>query len=123
LLIFLLFSTQFIRIKKITSLLELPNCKKALGIVALQCGPWGRPAGAGGANSCEARRSLAGEGRGEGVLFGSSVGEERLPVGRAPAANGGGHGGFGSGEVRARSGLMEAGESSVGAHGHSGVLK
>jgi hypothetical protein len=71
---------------------------------------------------------LAGEGRGKGarvarVLFGSSVGEERLPVGSAPAASGGGRGGFGSGEVRARSGLMGAGESSVGAHGHSGVLK
>jgi hypothetical protein len=109
--------------------LELPNCKKALGKnCCFAMWPLGRPAGAGGANSGEARRSLAGEGRGKGarvarVLFGSSVGEERLPVGSAPAASGGGRGGFGSGEVRARSGLMGAGESSVGAHGHSGVLK
>jgi hypothetical protein len=37
--------------------------------------------------------------------------------------DGGGRGGLGSGEVRARSGLKAAEEASVGAHGHVGVLK
>jgi hypothetical protein len=52
-------------------------------------------AGTAWANSGEAHRSLAGEGCEEGlgvtrVLFGSSVGGERLLVGGAPAASGGG---------------------------------
>jgi hypothetical protein len=67
-------------------------------------------AGAAWANSGEARRSLAGEGREEGlgvtrVLFGSSVGWERLPMGGAPAANGGGRRGCLTCEVGARLGL------------------
>jgi hypothetical protein len=63
--------------------------------VALQCGPWGRPAGAGEANSGEARRSLAGQGLGKGarvtrVRFGGADGGEKPPVGGAPATGGGG---------------------------------
>jgi hypothetical protein len=70
----------------------------------------GAVADAGWANSGEARRSLAGEGREEGlgvtrVLFGSSVGGERLPVGGTPAASGGGRCGCPTDEVGARLGL------------------
>jgi hypothetical protein len=87
---------QFTRIRKITSLFELPNCKKALGKnLFLAMWPLGRPAGAAGAIPDELAAGLAGEGRGKGllatrVLFGNSVGGERLPVGGAPAASGGG---------------------------------
>jgi hypothetical protein len=75
----------------------------------------GAVAGAGWANSCEACWSLAGEGREEGlgvtrVLFGSSVGGERLPVGGAPAASGGGRRGCPTDEVGLSWGCERGGE-------------
>jgi hypothetical protein len=77
--------------------------------------PLGAVAGAGWANSGEARRILAGEGHEEGlgvtrVLFGSSVGGERRPVGGAPAASGGGSAGVVNGAASyGREGEVEEG--------------
>jgi hypothetical protein len=89
-------------------LFELPLCREALGkILGFAMWSLGAVAGAVGANSGDARRSLAGEGWGRSlwatrVLFGHLVGGERRPVGGAPAASGGGRGGLCSGEARAR---------------------
>jgi hypothetical protein len=84
--------------------------------VALQCGPWGRPAGAAGAIPGEVRRSLAGEGLGKGarvtrVRFGGSDGGEKPPVG--------GHAG---GQGRWPPQLLMPGEGGSGglAHGTAG---
>jgi hypothetical protein len=92
-------------------LFELRLCREALGKnFCFAMWPLGRPAGACCANSGEPRWSLAGEGREEGlgvtrVLFGNSVGGERLSVGGAPAASGGGRRGCPTGEAGARLGL------------------
>jgi hypothetical protein len=102
---------QFTRTRKITSLFELPIRSQALKkILFFAMWPLGAVAGAGWANSGEACQSLAGEGREEGlgvtrVLFGSLVSGERLQVGGAPVASGGGRRGCPTGEVGARLGL------------------
>jgi hypothetical protein len=95
-LIFLRFSTQFTRIRKITSLFELPICRKAPGKkFCFAMWPLGRPGGAGGANFGELVAGLAGEGRGKGLgLLGAGLRAwlGRGVAGRAgtPAAKGGG---------------------------------
>jgi hypothetical protein len=102
-------------------LFELPLCTEALGKnFCFAMWPLGRPAGAGWENSGEARWSLAGEGREEGlgvtrVLFGNSVSGERLPVGGAPTANGGSRRGCPTGDVGARLGLWTGRRAMVGA--------
>jgi hypothetical protein len=82
--------------------------------------PMGRPAGAGGQNPASSPVLAAGEGRGKdlgatGSLFESSVDGERLPVGGAPAASGGGRRGCPAGEVGARLGLCTGWRARVGA--------
>jgi hypothetical protein len=78
--------------------------------VALQCSPYGRCRRGSGAIPAGWSPEFAGGGWGEGLgatrgLFGSSVDGERLPVGGAPAASGGGRRGCPAGEVGARGGL------------------
>jgi hypothetical protein len=71
---------QFTKIRKNTSLFELPNCKKALGKkFCFAMWSLGRPAGAAGAIPGELVAGLAGEGRGKGLWatgarFGDLVG-------------------------------------------------
>jgi hypothetical protein len=94
-LIFLCFSTQFTRIRKTATLLEIPFCRKTLGkILSLAMSPLGVAGRRGEAKYRQAAgrgRPGAGEGGSKGcyepiwVGFGSSCGRRR-DVQRRPAA-------------------------------------
>jgi hypothetical protein len=95
------FSVIFYAIyKKQENSLYYFSCTFAAGtlerILALQCGPWGRPVGAGCRNSASSPAFLAGRGRGKGLgangaRFGHLAGTVVAPASGAPAASESGH--------------------------------